>query len=256
MDLKLGLLIAASVPCTMAAASVWTRRAEGNDAVSLLVTLITNGMCFLVTPAWLSIGARWFGLADTSDAFTFGDMVLRLTLAALLPAVLGQILRINISVRFVIDKNKRRISTVAQIIILSLVFIYAFRGGRKFDGIAGSLNHAEMALTWGLCIGLHLAAMLAAWLLSTVRKFNEEDRRATVFAGSQKTLPIGILVSQASGLPLSIIPMLMFHASQLFIDTWIADRLKLGRSGVTTSETAGGEAADGQTPAQDTRSGA
>src|SRR5690606_23500234 len=42
-DFRYGLMIAAAVPCTMAAASVWTRKAGGNDAVSLLVTVATNG---------------------------------------------------------------------------------------------------------------------------------------------------------------------------------------------------------------------
>jgi len=50
-DLALGLILAAAVPCTLASAAVWTRLAGGNDAVSLLVTMITNLSCFLVTPA-------------------------------------------------------------------------------------------------------------------------------------------------------------------------------------------------------------
>ncbi|MCH7571822.1 MAG: bile acid:sodium symporter [Planctomycetes bacterium] len=53
-DFAFGLMIAGSVPCTMAAASVWTRKAGGNDAVSLLVTVLTNGLCFLLTPFWLN----------------------------------------------------------------------------------------------------------------------------------------------------------------------------------------------------------
>jgi sodium/bile acid cotransporter 7 len=36
-DFSLGLMIAAAVPCTLATASVSTRQAGGNDAVSLLV---------------------------------------------------------------------------------------------------------------------------------------------------------------------------------------------------------------------------
>jgi predicted Na+-dependent transporter len=50
-----GLLIAAATPCTVASAAVWTRRAGGNDAVATMVTLITNAICFVVTPLWLII---------------------------------------------------------------------------------------------------------------------------------------------------------------------------------------------------------
>ncbi|MEQ9409600.1 MAG: bile acid:sodium symporter [Fuerstiella sp.] len=227
-DMRVGLLIAASVPCTMAAASVWTRRAGGNDAVSLLVTLLTNGGCFLVTPLWMSVGTRWFGTSDTSTGLGFQDMVISLVLAALLPALIGQLLRLSETIRRFVDKRKAFFGILAQLIILMLVFISSFKGGLRFqaDGMAANLRHLEFATVWACCIGLHLMAMLIVWPLTGVLRMAEEDRRACVFAGSQKTLPIGILVSQATGLPFSLLPMLMYHVSQLFIDTWVADRLR------------------------------
>ncbi|MCA9048468.1 MAG: bile acid:sodium symporter [Planctomycetaceae bacterium] len=228
-DLKVGLLIAAAVPCTMAAASVWTRRAGGNDAVSLLVTLLTNGLCFLVTPAWLSFGTRWFGTVGPDNGLQFGTMVASLTLAALIPAATGQLLRLSRRARLFVDQKKSCLSTLAQCIILTLVFVSAFRGGRKFGAdtmSADQLRHSEFALVWACCIGLHLAAMLVAWWTTGLTRFTTDDRFACVIAGSQKTLPIGILVSQSTGMPFSLMPMLMYHASQLFIDTWIADRMK------------------------------
>jgi len=233
-DLKVGLLIAASVPCTMAAASVWTRRAAGNDAVSLLVTLITNGLCFLVTPLWLLAGSTWFGTTDASGSLQFGSMVWRLILAALLPAFVGQMVRLSKPLETFVDVNKPIFSNIAQAIILMLVFVSAFRGGVQFEstGMAGNLRHQEFATVWISCIVLHLVAMCVVWQITGLAGFAEEDRRACVFAGSQKTLPIGILVSQATGLPFSILPMLMYHMSQLFIDTWIADRLKSRRAAI------------------------
>lgn len=226
-DFQVGLLIAACVPCTMAAASVWTRKAEGNDAVSLLVTLLTNGSCFLLTPAWMELGRVAFGTADTSDAVSFGNMMLRLTFGALLPAVLGQVCRFWSPVRSWVDENKSVIANSAQAIILTLVFISSFKGGQKFDFAGtGGIPHQALLTVWGSCILLHLAAAVVGWWSGGLLGFAEGDRRAIVLAGSQKTLPIGLLVSEATGMPFSIIPMLMFHASQLFIDTWIAGRLQ------------------------------
>jgi len=226
-DFRVGLLIAACVPCTMAAASVWTRKAGGNDAVSLLVTLITNASCFMVIPAWMELGRAAFGTADTADAVSFGDMMVRLMLGALLPAMLGQIARRSSSIRVWVDSNKSLISNLAQSIILTLVFVSSFKGGQEFDfDGTGGLPHEALLVVWGSCIVLHLAAALAAWWLAGLLQFAEADRRAVVFAGSQKTLPIGLLVAEATGMPFSIIPMLLFHGSQLFFDTWIASRLQ------------------------------
>ncbi|MEP3482638.1 MAG: bile acid:sodium symporter [Fuerstiella sp.] len=227
-DIAVGLMIAASVPCTMAAASVWTRKAEGNDAVSLLVTLLTNGTCFLVAPAWLWVGHQWFGLVDTSGGLQFRDLVVRLVLTALVPAILGQTLRLHGRLTDTVDRNKRIISTVAQSIILTLVFVSAFRGGRQFSGgqLSENLRHTEFLLVWLCCVSLHLVAMWIAWKAAVRLKVAEADARACVIAGSQKTLPIGIVLSDASGMPFSILPMLMFHASQMFIDTAVAAKLK------------------------------
>lgn len=227
-DIAVGLLIAASVPCTMAAASVWTRKAGGNDAVSLLVTLLTNGFCFLVAPFWLWVGRRWFQIVDTSGGLQFSDLVMRLVLTALLPAVLGQLLRTHSGIRQAVDRHKSAGSTVAQCIILLLVFVSAYRGGQQFsDGeFSENLRHTEFALAWLWCIAMHMIAMLIAWKAALRLKVSEADARACVISGSQKTLPIGIVLSDASGMPFSILPILMFHASQLFIDTAIAARLK------------------------------
>ena len=227
-DLRVGLLIAASVPCTMAAASVWTRRAEGNDAVSLLVTLTSNGFCFLITPFWLSVGTRWFATAATGASLAFGAMVSKLVCAALLPALAGQLVRLHGGTCKFVDRNKPWFSNGAQIIILTLVFVSAFRGGLRFenDGMVENLRHGEFATVWVCCIAVHCAAMLIAWTLTGLLRFPLADRRACVIAGSQKTLPIGILVCDATGMPFSLLPMLMYHASQLFIDTWVADRMK------------------------------
>jgi sodium/bile acid cotransporter 7 len=49
------------------------------------------------------------------------------------------------------------------------------------------------------------------------------DTIAVAFAGSQKTLMVGAYVALAVG-PLAILPMVAYHAVQLFVDTLIADR--------------------------------
>src|SRR5437868_5398407 len=41
-DLRIGLLIITSVPCTLASAVLWTGQARGNEATALLVILLTT----------------------------------------------------------------------------------------------------------------------------------------------------------------------------------------------------------------------
>src|SRR5690606_16664870 len=43
-----GLIVASLVPCTLASAAVWTRKAGGDDGVAMVVSVVTNLSCFLV----------------------------------------------------------------------------------------------------------------------------------------------------------------------------------------------------------------
>tara|TARA_B100000809_G_C14931303_1_gene457021 strand:+ start:337 stop:762 length:426 start_codon:yes stop_codon:yes gene_type:complete len=52
-ELGIGLLVVAATPSNLASAAVWTRRAGGNDVVAMLISVVTNLSCFLVTPVWL-----------------------------------------------------------------------------------------------------------------------------------------------------------------------------------------------------------
>ena len=222
-DFAVGLMIAATVPCTMAAASVWTRRAGGNDAVSLLVTMLTNGICFLVTPAWLSL------ITESSVDLGFTAMVQRLAYSVLLPCLVGQLLRTIPAAAEFATHRKTSIGVVAQALILTLVFSAACRSGGQLGLDIPGPDALAVFTVWGSCIALHLVAMAVAFFGAKFLGIAEVDRRAVAFAGSQKTLPIGVLLAgelgRAAGIPFAVFPMLMYHASQLFIDTAIADRM-------------------------------
>jgi len=230
-DFRYGLMVAASVPCTMAAASVWTRKANGNDAVSLLVTILTNGFCFAITPFWLNFAI------PGNISFDFWKMVLRLVTAVLVPTLLGQSVRQHRRMNVIARKYKTPLGVVAQSCVLLIVFSAACKAGTRIAEAKNFLNASDIAVVWGTCIGIHLLAMFVAYRGSRLWGFSLQDSIATAFAGSQKTLPIGILLAmdesmfgnpnllgEGVGVPFVVFPMLMYHASQLFIDTAIADR--------------------------------
>lgn len=228
-DYAIGLMIAATVPCTMAAASVWTRRAGGNDAVSLLVTLLTNGLCFLVTPLWLNL------FATTEIAFDVTGMMWRLVYTALLPATAGQFARLIPRLRQFATAHKPGVGVVAQSFILVIVFSAALlkMGPQLPQMTSSSAGLSGLFVVWLSCVIVHVAALAVGWHGGRLLGFNRSDRIAIAFAGSQKTLPIGLLVATHptmfgdGSLPFALFPMLLYHASQLFLDTAIADRWRL-----------------------------
>lgn len=228
LDFTVGLLIAASVPSTMAAASVWTRKAGGNDAVSLLVTLLTNSACFAITPLWLQLMMPRLGEGTTEFQMDAGFLMQKLLVSALLPIIAGQSARLIKTVAAFADRRKVPLGVIAQSCILAMVFWESIKAGPQASAGALAGGVGALALVWGSCILLHLAGMGLAVAASRALQFERVDRAAIAFAASQKTLPIGVYIAatfSAAGAPLAVLPMLMYHASQLFVDTAVADQI-------------------------------
>ncbi len=231
-DFQFGLMIVAAVPCTMAAASVWTRRAGGNDAVSLWVTIATNGSCFLVTPFWLNMKTARVAQLDVRE------MIFRLLLVVLLPTLAGQAIRLLRVARKLAVRHKASIGATAQACMLTIVFGAACEAGTRLNGMGDRPSLLAVVIVWGSCIAIHLAAMGIGMAGGRLFGFSRRDIVAVAFAGSQKTLPIAVLLAtdetmfgnpdllgSGRGVPFAVFPILMYHTSQMFIDTVIADRL-------------------------------
>ena len=239
VDFQLGLMIAAASACTMAGASVWTRQAGGNDAVSLLVTLLTNGLCFLTAPAALLV------TTGESVEFDVPNLMARLLLTAALPMAIGQAVRAIPAVGRLAAGKRAIWGNLALFLVLGIVFTGAAKAGRTLDdlGVIESGGGPKLAggVAWvgACCVFVHTLAMGVAFLGAGLLGFGREEQIACAFAGSQKTLPIGLLIAVSPtmfgdpnllgpgiGVPLAVFPMLLYHASQMFLDTVVASRLR------------------------------
>lgn len=238
-DLAIGLLVAIAAPSTMATASVFTRQAHGNDAVSLLVTLITNGLCVLITPFWLTVGAT----ADFSlDATATNNLILRLVYTALIPSVLGQLCRVIPSLRNFVTQRKKNLSTIAQVGILILIFrSIVLNAEALLPKSSGNLILA-LLIVWIGCLILHTLGLTIGWWGGKWIGFSAKDRIGIAFSASQKTLAIPVLLVadiqaiSPEALPLAIFPILVYHASQLLIDTMLIPHFSKHTSKNTSSK--------------------
>ena len=103
-ELAIGVVLAATVPCTLATAAVWTRRAGGNDAIAFLITIITNLACFIVVPVWL-----WLLVGISADV-NYGQITASLLLLVVLPIVTAQLLRQLPTIGTPATKNRQLLS--------------------------------------------------------------------------------------------------------------------------------------------------
>lgn len=211
-----GLIVAAVVPCTLASAAVWTRRAGGNDSVAIFVTLFTNLFCFALTPLWV-----WITLGAVAEISSV-ELMWKLLLLVVLPILLAQTIRQHRGFGAWSTKNKIPLSVSAQTGILIMVMIGAAKMGITISEDSVSFSWFEILKVLVAVNAIHLIALYfgkwsAKWL-----GFGSKDQIAVGIAGSQKTLMVGL--NTAVDLNRSILPMLLFHVCQLVVDTLIADR--------------------------------
>jgi len=226
LDFRVGLMITAATPCTLATASVATRLAGGNDAISLLVTLLTNLLSIVLSPLWL----KWT-LAIDGDLDP-GPIIANLAVNVLIPTVLGQAARIGAVPRRFADRYRAQISIVAQCLVLLVVLKAAVEAGGQLRLHTAWPSRLEVAGLAAACLGLHVAAIVLAEWGGRLMQIELAERIAVVFAGSQKTMPIALLlaalpaVTGDTPLPLVTIPIVIFHSIQLVLDTAIASRIR------------------------------
>lgn len=221
-DLAAGLIIASAVPCSMASVTVWTRMAGGNEAVSMLVTVITNVACFLVTPAWV-----WFLVGHETESESFTELAIILFVVVVLPIIAGQMLRLIPGVAAWAKRFKTPLSIMAQLGVLMIVFMGAVFSGVQLRDLEGEWGEVAFQIVMVMvCVALlHLAAWWIGFLAAKEVGMNREDRIAVAFGGSQKTLMVGLAIALSIG-GLAILPMLAYHVEQLLIGTVLAGKLQ------------------------------
>jgi sodium/bile acid cotransporter 7 len=218
-----GLFIAAIVPCTLASASVWTRKAGGDDSIAMMTTVVTNLACFIVVPVGILLV-----LSQQMD-IDVGGQIGKLSLLVVAPLILAQIMR-RLGCADWADRNKTRLSAFSQVGILSMVVFGAIAGAQFVDGVAEEdstlMSPASIGVLVFIAATIHMAALGFGIGMARVLGIDRARQIAIGIAGSQKTLMVGLQI--AIDLGVSVVPMLVYHLLQLFIDTIIAQRWKQG----------------------------
>jgi sodium/bile acid cotransporter 7 len=217
-DLRLGLLLIAAVPCTLSSAVLWTRLAGGNEALALLVTVLTNGLGWLVAPAWLLLAT---GVEAAPDA---ADMMGRLAVLLVLPVAVGQGVRLVPAVARVVNRHLVLNGVVTRLLVAAVLVKAAV------DAIdhAGRIPLHLLLLSGLAAVLLHLAGWGLGYAGGRALGFARADCAAVAFAGSQKTLPLALYLFAAyyvEQYPLAVAPPVLYHVGQLVIDSFLADGL-------------------------------
>lgn len=220
VELGPGMIIAAATPSTLASAAVLTRYAGGDDSVAIVVTIITNATCFLVMPFWIMVQTG----SEVESSKLVGT-IYKLLFFVVLPITAAQLCRLHQPSANWATQKKLRLSLIALIGILAMVFLGAVKMGLRFEGQSDSaLNLSNLLFAAVVLLGVHTIVFWTGIWLAKLIGVSRQAQIAVGFSGSQKTLMIGL--STAINLGISIIPIVMYHALQLIVDSIFAERLR------------------------------
>lgn len=229
-ELQAGFLFLCLVPSTIQSSIAFTSIARGNVPAAICAGSFSSLTGIFLTPllAALLLGSAGGGFS--------ADSLLQIVLQLLVPFLAGQLLR-----RWVggfLTRHRKVLGLVDRGSILLVVYT-AFSEG-MVAGIWSQVTPARLGALLAAEAVL-LAVMLAlTWYGARRLGFGREDRIAIQFAGSKKSLAAGLPMASVlfgAHASLAVLPLMLFHQTQLMVCAVIAKRRSRDRSRCGTGRT-------------------
>lgn len=225
--LWMAVFFLAALPSTVSSAVVMVSIAKGNIPSAIFNASISGVIGILVTPAWMGLF-----LETRAGAFSFAEALGDLFVQILLPVVAGLILHPFLGEWA--RRNNRRIGLFDRSVIMAIVynsFSDSFTGG-----IFSSIGLKQLLVLAVCVIGLFFLIFNGTRLMIRLMHFSHEDGITVLFCSSKKSLIHGsvfssVLLSATPYASLFLVPIMIYHAFQLFYISIVAQRMSLQQPG-------------------------
>ncbi len=220
--LWLAMFFLAALPSTVSSSVVMVSIARGNIPAAIFNASLSGLIGIAVTPLWMGIF-----LEAQNTSFNLGNVFLELLVKIVLPVAIGMFMH-----RFwggFAERHKKRLAMFDKAIILIIVYL-------SFNSSFAGKIFADISWTALLFLGLAVVVLFALmlFLLNLASKklyFSMEDRIAAMFCGSKKSLVHGtvfsnVLFSGMANAGIFLVPIMVYHAFQLFVISIIAQRFQ------------------------------
>ena len=218
--LWLSFFFLAALPSTVSSSVVMVSIAKGNIPAAIFNASISGIIGIVITPLWMGLF-----IDDMQTDFDFTEIYMNLVLQILAPVILGLLLQ-----RFwgaFIQKHTKKLTLFDKSIIL--LIIYKSFATSFNDGIFSGVSLFDLAILVVGVLFLFVLVYMLTGRIATLLGFSIEDRITAQFCGTKKSLVHGTVFSKIifggmPGLGLVLLPLMLFHASQIMIISAIASR--------------------------------
>ena len=218
--LWLAFFFLAALPSTVSSSVVMVSMAKGNIPAAIFNASISGIIGIAITPLWMGL----FVQAAQAD-FDFTEIYTKLIVQIILPVVLGIILQRYFG-EFAQRYNKRL--TLFDKSIILLIIYKSFAG--SFEGnIFNSISLMDLLFLFFAVLGLFYTVFYLTGFVGKKLKFNTEDQITAQFCGTKKSLVHGtvfskILFGNMASIGIILLPLMIFHATQILILSIIAGK--------------------------------
>ncbi|MFT3739712.1 MAG: bile acid:sodium symporter family protein [Breznakibacter sp.] len=219
----LGMFFLAALPSTVSSSVVMVSLAGGNIAGAIFNASISGIIGIVATPLWMGLF-----LTSHVQGADFSGIVLQLFIQIIVPVVAGLLLH-RFWARWV-DKYRNQLAMFDKATILLIVYESFCH---SFDSNAfSSVGFASLAGLFIAVVALFFAVMALTNQISKWLNFKIEDHITILFCGSKKSLVHGtvmanVLFAAMPGSGIYLLPIMIFHAFQLFYISLLAKRMRI-----------------------------
>jgi solute carrier family 10 (sodium/bile acid cotransporter), member 7 len=220
-DLHTGILFLAVLPTTISTAVVYTEKAGGNPATALFNVTLANFLGILVVPLAMML---FQGNVEESVPLDTWAFFRKIILLLALPFGIGQAMR-NKGFLWM-DEHKAVSRNLCQGMILFI--LWAAFSNSFAQGVFSSTAIVQLPQLFGFVILLTILVRVLVPATYKLTGMHAEHHPSAFFCSTEKTLAAGLPMATAlfgsnnPALAILILPVLIYHPLQLFLDGVIA----------------------------------
>lgn len=217
----LAFFFLAALPSTVSSSVVMVSMAKGNIPAAIFNASISGIIGIALTPLWMG-----FFVDSAQTDFDFTEIYIKLIVQIILPVVLGLILQ-----RYLggfAQKHSSKLTLFDKSIIL--LIIYKSFAESFSENIFSSVSLLDLLLLFIAVLVLFTIAFFLTGLIARKMQLNKEDEITAQFCGTKKSLVHGtvfskIIFGKMASIGIILLPLMLFHASQILIISIVASKL-------------------------------
>lgn len=215
----LSVFFLAALPSTVSSSVVMVALAKGNLPAAIFNASISGLIGIFFTPLWMGLFLQQQGEADLMHIY------IRLIVEIIIPVVLGTLAQRRLG------KLAAKYSHSLTVFDRSVIVLIVYKSFAEsfYEGVFSGMQWRDIGFLFMVSVVLFFALYAIIYFLTLLLVFNREDRITALFCGSKKSLVHGtvfskVLFSNASFTGFMLMPLMIYHAFQLFIVSYIAGR--------------------------------